>query len=37
MSNNELKDYTESLLYEFDKNKHSNRDFMIYFWEPFGF
>ena len=37
MSNNELKDYTEALLYKFDKNKYSDRDLMTYFWEPFGF
>ena len=37
MSNNKLKDYTEALLYKFDKNKHSDKDLITYFWEPFGF
>jgi len=37
MSNNELKDYVEALLYEFDKNKQSDENLMEYFWEPDGF
>jgi hypothetical protein len=31
MSNNELKDYTEALLYKFDKNKQRDKDLIIYF------
>jgi hypothetical protein len=37
MSNNELKDYVETLLYEFDKNKQSDENLIEYFWEPDSF
>jgi hypothetical protein len=37
MSSNELKDYVETLLYEFTKDKQSDENLIEYFWEPGSF
>jgi hypothetical protein len=37
MSNDEIKDYVETLLYEFAKNEQSDENLIEYFWEFHGF
>jgi len=37
ISSNELKDYVETLLYKFTKDKQSDKNLIEYFWEPDSF